>query len=216
MAFIVPDVVRFVVHQSEAGKQIANILDYEITDPSFPDLRGAAIVLQAEVILDSWDLYIRPFQVNNLSCDSVSWVDLSTSDGSTGSITAGDVATWPNAGASNTEALIQNVAVLIHKNLVGSSRGRRRGRLFMAGHNEGSNETDNPRAVLSTLVSGLNTAWGNFLTDTNQDPGPFTARMVVSHILTRDVDGNPATGDSTPVSSLSTDSTFATQRRRLR
>lgn len=222
MAFVVPQVVRFSVNQQLGGRNIANVLDYLIEDPAIPLDRATTCELQASAIIDAWVDHIMGFQVNNLSAVNVSWVDLDDANGSTGVTTGSGAQTFPDVGVSTADPFPAQVAVLIHKNTVGSSRGQRRGRMYLAGMTEAANTADSASAVDGGLISGMNGALAAFLTDTTGTVATFPVQMVVTHILTRATSedpnklGAPLTGNSTEVATLTVDPVFATQRRRLR
>lgn len=222
MAFIVPLTVRFAVNQVMAGRNIVNIVDQRIDDSAFPGVRAASCEIAAEQLLGAWDANLRPFAVNNLSCQSVSWVDLHSSDGSTGTVNTHAAVTWPANGGSAGDPMTSQTAILVHKNTAGSARGQRRGRMYLAGSNDAANSDDSPHLVNTTLVTSLNLALGGFLAALNAPIGEVEGEMVVVHILTRGTPtvpgrlGPPLTGSTTPVSGLTTDAVFATQRRRLR
>jgi len=216
MTYVVPDVVRFSINQSLGSKNVANVLDFEYGDPGPALDRSPGCLAIATILLQAWDSHLRPFCVNNLTCQSVSWVDLDSSSGSTGINQAGAPAVWPAVGGSSADPHPSNVAVLVHKNTLGSQRGQRRGRMYLAGYTEGSNQTDSSQNVNGQVQVDLTAALDGFLEDVTTEVGGFPVLLVVSHVVTRDSNGNPATGTSSAVSSLTVDPVFASQRRRLR
>lgn len=218
MAFVVPAVARFTVNQVLGTNQIANVLDYTIDTTGSTMSRGDAIISQAEDIAEQWEQYILPQQVNNLSLESVSYLDLNSSSGVAGTFTGSGSITLPATGTATEPPLPTNVSVLVRKTIEGT-RGRRNGRLYWAGGNEAFTDDATPNQVASGALAILNPAWQSFLTSTNNVDTfgtAFSSEMVVVHVTARDTDGNPTAGDSSPVTSLSIDSLLATQRRRLR
>ena len=214
--FIVPDVVRFSVNQSIGSRNLANVLDYQIEETLGPETREEIIKLHADLIATAWNDTFAVLQSSIVALENVSWVDLSSATGSTG--TGGDGATppWPT-NASGTGAIMpNNVAVLMHKNLLGSSRGSRRGRMYIGGIQEGATGVADPSNLGGSDAAAFSTAGTNFLEQTSGALAGYDAALAVVHILTRDGNGNPLTGSSSAVVSFLVDPTLATQRRRLR
>lgn len=224
MPFVQEDICRFVVNQRLEGRQVVNILDMQIDTTGSTVSRGDAISDQADIILQEWHDSIRPMQIDDLELLSVSWVDLDQEDGTTGTTVDGSgAAVWPSTGTSAGLPLPGQVSVLIHKNVT-ATRNTRSGRMYIAGWSEGISDAANGNAVTAAELVTINTNMAAFLGDINQStPGPdeFQSALVVVHTLSS-VNPDPppdllveANGYSI-VSSLTADSTFATQRRRLR
>lgn len=109
------------------------------------------------------------------------------------------------AGARSGAVDKQNVAVLIRKNTaIGGRLGK--GRMFISGVING--DATDAGVLTTTARNNWDTAAAAFLALVDDDP-----QLVLFH----DVDSsNPFFGEGTPVTSLTTQSTLATQRRRLR
>lgn len=214
--FIVPDTVRFMVNQTLGGRPVVNVLDYHITGFGAFGLREAAIRAHADLIAEQWSNNYGLLQASTVGLQSVGWVDLDTADGSTGIGGTGADPPWPTSAVGSTSVMPSNVAVLIHKNLAGASRGSRRGRMFIAGCQEAATSAGSSRALASSDLDAYNTQSAEFLDNTNGIKGLYTSNFVVVHIATRDPNGNPLTGTTSPITSLTCDPILATQRRRLR
>lgn len=218
MAFIVPGVCRYTVNQLFEGRLVANILDMRIDTTGAIADRDTAVADQAEIILDEWDDSIRVRQVDDLSCTSVSWVDLDDASGTTGDISTGASNSWPAAGAITDPPEPGGVSVLVQKRLTGSARDRRNGRLYLCGISNSQVDTSNANLLASAYLTDFQTQFDAFFGDINQNGGgPLTyeSALCVVHILTRDlVTGAPLTGNSTDVDELVVDPAFAYQRRR--
>jgi len=113
-----------------------------------------------------------------------------------------------------------NVSVLYQKKLEGASRSRRDGRMYLVGVSEAFTPSTGPNLIDATTFATLNTRGAAFLDAINGTHSVggnnYQSFLCVAHILTRDADGNPLTGDSTDVASMVASQTLATQRRRLR
>lgn len=218
MPLVVNGVCRFTINQSMEGNDIANVLDMFIDTTGSSMAREDAIIDQAGVLVENWAGDLLVFQSNQLTFDSVSWVDLDESDGSTGMTTTGGSITLPDPGGSATGALPTNVAGLVRKNLATTGRGFRSGRMFLAGLVESQTTVGNGNLIEPANITTLNAGLASFLGDINQDgtTSTYDSRLVVVHITSRDADGRPLTGDSREVGSLIIDQLLATQRRRLR
>lgn len=220
MPFIVPGVCRYTINGRNQGRAIANVLDYRIDTTGSPTSRPDAIEALAGVLINEWCDSILPRLTNEYQFLSVSWVDLDEEDGSTGARTVTSQETLPQFGTLATPSLVSNVALLVEKNIP-RQRGRRNGRMFINGLDEDATAPDTPNTLPGTQVTAWNAALAAFLGDTQQNV-PYTADMVVTHILTYDPPltpggrPRPATGDHAIVSSLTVDPVLATQRRRLR
>lgn len=214
MPFVVPDVCRFTYVGHNEVRPWAVICDMQIDTTGTITDRNDAIVDQAGVLLKEWYDTIRPRISTTGVLDRVNWVDLDEADGSTGSITSAQGVNLPQAGTFTGEAAPANTSVLVRKQTV-SRRGARQGRSYWSPLGEaGKNGSFLTSAELTAWQTAMNTWKG----DVEQEGGAleFTSTLVVVHILTRDGDGNPATGDYTTVNTLAVDQKLATQRRRLR
>lgn len=219
MAFIVPLVARYTIHETYGARVVNNIIDMHITPNVITTSRAQAVKDQAELLLDAWSDNMLISQVNDVSASKVSWVDLDSATGSTGEVTTGRDEVWPQNGTGISDPMPGNVSVLYQKILTGASRDRRNGRLYLVGTGEDSTAPTDPNNLTAATVTALNTRAANFLAQvTSEGGGPldYVSKFVVVHILTRDSLGNPLTGDSAEVVSFVVNPRLATQRRRLR
>ena len=215
---IVESVCRYTINQTYSGRNVANVLDIAITDVGGLDSREAAIADFGEELLEAWNDTISLVQTNEVGLVSVSWVDLDSADGETGSTTTGSGnAVWPSTGTSTSASMPGSVAMLARKQ-ISQGRGRRNGRMYICGVGEDKTDSDVPNTLNGQFVSDVNAQLALFLAECNQqhETPDYTARLVVVHVTARDVDGNPTAGDYREVTSLTLDSTLATQRDRLR
>jgi hypothetical protein len=206
------------------GRQVANILDMKIDTTGSTATRPDSCYNLCGVILNQWDTDILNSLASTYTATSVSWLDLDSATGSVGSRTSTASKTWPKNGGQLTAAMPGNVAILVRKQVT-AQRGAKRGRMYVCGVTEVITDTTAVNNITSGNVTALSTAFNNFRGNVNQTDEPtlhYSARMCVSHILTRyppkpgqDI-GSPATGQSMEVTALSVDATLATQRRRLR
>ena len=214
---VAPDVCRYTVHQTMGGRQIANVIDLVVLDQSGGTFdRNDAIHAAAGDVLDAWDQYIRGGQSTDLSCESVSYVDLNSADGRTGIVSTTADTTWPSTGGAAGERLPSNVSLLVTKQTA-SSRGSRNGRMYVAGLTEqfvnGSNVTG---SFFSVLVGD----YGNFteaLTETGV-VSVYSTFPTVVHTRNVGTSSNPVIEyvNNTQITSFAPQQLLATQRRRLR
>lgn len=218
MPLVVPGVARFAVNQSLEGRAVVNVLDYRIDTTGSTMSREDAVDGQAGSIIEHWVAQFLPVMVDDLTLDSVSYVDLNTADGVTGSRLNGGGTSLPAAGLSTDPPLPANAALLVTKQAP-SGRGRRNGRMFLAGLEEQFTSISNGNRLEEADRAGFETRTQAFLSGTNELDTlgtAFSSNMVVVHITARDASGNPTLGDSSVVQSLIPDALLATQRRRLR
>lgn len=223
--FVVPQVCRFQINGILVNRTCTNVLDMQIDTTGSSMSRLEAIQDQAAIIVQEWEDSILPLLVDDYTAQSVGWVDLNSASGSTGETTTGSgAATWPTAGSVSTAPLPGNTSALITKQIL-AERGRRNGRMFMAGLSEAASSDVNPNTLTAVFLDAAQDALNAFKGDVEQsDPGPteYTSRLAVVHVLTREPPvtpgkpGNPLTGDFKPVNNLVLAATLATQRRRLR
>jgi len=224
MSFVVPDVCRFAINQSLDGRAVVNVLDMQIDTTGSTLSRNEAIEQQAEIIATNWVGDVFPYIVNDVVLNSVTFVDLNTPTGVTGEVVTTETGTLPQAAAGTASPLPSNAAVLVTKQ-VSSARGRRNGRMFVAGIGEDRTTTTNGNELDPTNQADLNSAFSAFLSGINQNDTSiygFESGLVVVHVLTRGtpsqpgLPGPPLTGGYNVVTALAVQKRLATQRRRLR
>lgn len=209
---IVPNVCRFTIEGSYLGAPCFNILDvYLPADGTMA--RGQACSAMAEIVLDAWAEEILPVMKGQYTAEAVSWLDLDSATGSTGSTTRGSGGdgpyyTWPMPGAIGGEAYTGAVATLVRKRSI-ASRGQRQGRMFLPPPGEADMSGN---TIGAPYLSALNTALGMFLSklsDPAEDIG--SAALVTVH------DPAGIAGPTwTEVTGLSARERVSTQRRRNR
>lgn len=211
---IVPDVCRFAVNQHWSnGRKVVNVLDMRIFNENLTTTRNEAIEDQAEIISNRWSVDVFAHLANNLVMETVSWVDLNSSSGSTGSVAfeSGDT------GAEPTDQAYQpNTAFLVSKVIGGHARGARNGRMYLAGMHEGQS-ADDGSLVISDVQTDLDSFFGNINQDNGLTDPAYTSRLCVVHLGPKPAgpdDDWP--GTSSDVTQLVVQPVAATQRRRLR
>lgn len=219
MAFIVPGVARFTVHQSIESIEVANVLDMRIDTTGATVDRAEAIFDQAGILINQWDADVLPLLVDDLSLTSVSWVDLDDPDGTTGERSSTDTVTLPQTGTQVDPPLPSGVSFLIKKTLEGSSRARRTGRIYVTGVANSYPDPSDGNVITAAFVPDVQDAFNDFLGNINQNGGgvlAYQSALCVVHVLTRGPAPafSPLTGDSTDVADLVADARFAFQRRR--
>lgn len=214
---IVPGVCRFTVNGTYADRNVANIIDMHIDDGLAGPSRAEDIVDQAHIIVSAWVDHILGNISDRYRGLSVSWVDLSTEDGSTGEVTDGTGSDFPAFGGLAGQGMPGNVSWLVHKQLV-AGRGSRAGRMYLAGVVESATDHDSPNVGMGSFVADINTGLDNFLDAINQDPGGYTSRMVVIHTKNTAPEGEDPEIElvgTSEVDALVCDVRLRTQRRRL-
>jgi len=216
MALIAPGVARFTLNGTNAGSNTwANIWDARMLGDVAAD-RAEACSIYAQLIIDVWSYSISSSQTDDVTLTSVSWVDLDSAEGSTGSQSLGFAELPPYVGAQSGAGSPLQVSVLAIKG--GSSqRGSRNGRMFIPGIPEAdadeANMASGPLGVLNDRLETFLFA----LTDPSDIPD-FSVLPCVVH--TRNV-GTPQNPEieyvsNSVITSLQAVPRLATQRRRLR
>ena len=217
---IAPGIARFTVNQSFAGQPVANILDVRIDTTGSLDSRLEACTECARDILSNWDDHIRISQADDLTCLSVSWVDMNSESGSTGEVTTGTGAVWPAVGGGGSAPFSANVAVLVTKVLETGTRNRRNGRMYLCGGAETWTTAGAPNQVDAATRATLNANLATFVNDVNNGGDPFEAQWFLGVTHTTNV-GTPEEPDIvfdgfSDLSAMVVQPLLATQRRRLR
>lgn len=209
MPLIVPKTVRYTLNGRWTNDQrIANVVDMHVDEDALALGRPDAINNAAVDLRDNWQQHIVAGIQNNYTFEGISWVDLNSANGQTGSLGPNTGLPFVGANTAN-EGVPPNIALLVRK-IVGGGRGIRTGRMYIAGLAE--NVVDENGVVLAAGITGWNTALAQFLDDiTNLDGvAEDTAyHMVVVH--------ETAAGavSTSKVTALLAQPLIATQRRRL-
>lgn len=222
---VAPDVCRFSVIGTYAGRNVANIFDLFIDQTGSLTDRQEAIEDQAAIIVSAWADNISPLLVNNYSANEVRWLDLDSLTGSVGSTTTGTGTDFPSAGASTAQAAPGNVAIRVNRQIA-ASRGQRKGRLYLCGLGEDKTDDAAPNTIISSFITTVNAGMAQFKSDVEQNAGVtppnYDSQIVVLHTHVDKVDpDDPDTwvlvyDGRSAVSEFSCDATLGSMRRRLR
>ncbi len=218
MVLIAPGIARFTVNAELGGEAVANILDMQVDTTGGTTDRATALAEVAGDILNNWDDHILSFVCDDYVAQSVSWVDLDDANGPVGSRSTTSANTWPQPGAGTATPMPGNVAALVSKNITGS-RGRRNGRMYLAGIPEVYTGSSGPNIIEGTYLDGINTSMASFLSGINDAEGiaiDVQRQLVVVHTQIPSPGADPVYVGYSSVSSLTAQARLATQRRRLR
>jgi hypothetical protein len=213
MPLVVGGICRFAINQRFMGRDVVNILDVHIDLSTLTDSREDAIVDQGKIIARQWKADVMPDLVNDLTIESVSWVDLNAEDGTTGAFAGDGGDTLPSAGGVDNDPSSSNVAILVTKN-TNSGRGSKSGRMYVCGLPEAYTSAADPNHISEGFRGTLQGNFDSFLSNVNQEGGGelvgYDSEIVVVHV--------PRSGDpsATKVNSFAVQSLLATQRHRLR
>lgn len=209
-ALVVEDVVRTFIEFTLGTREAAVTLDHVLIGTT--GSRETACQNVAKAVLSAWHDGPRTRQSNECSMDRVSWLDLASLTGSTGSVTTGIGGTpsWPSIGGVAEDSFPSNVALRVQKNTT-ATRGLRPGRMYVPGVSE--SDTDVPNTVASSRLTAWQTEFTEFLTalTTYDNPeGDYLSTPVVIH---QQVGEAPT---STLITSMTPQGTLRSQGRRLR
>lgn len=211
-ALIAPLIARFTVKGTSQTGTWANVFDYQLLAGTETD-RAVICESHADLIGAAFASEFGPYMHITSEITEVSWVDLDSADGSTGSVGVGV------DGSDSTDVAPTNLSALIRKVAPGGGRAARNGRMYLGN----LAEADVGAGTLDAgFRSALQTDANTFLTGTT-DPsqpnfGDYSAFMKVVHTTNAGTPSAPNyvyAGDST-VTSMQVDATAATQRRRMR
>jgi hypothetical protein len=157
-------VARFAVNQAYGTIEVKNILDMhlDLSEGTTGDTREERCFDQAGRIINAWDDNLRVLQVNDLSCLSVSWLDLDSLTGSVGERASTTTNAWPATGALADAPSPSFSAIRVEKRTT-AARGLRGGRMFMAGVNEGQTDVGGPNTIAAAALTSLNNGLAAFL-----------------------------------------------------
>lgn len=217
MALVAPGVARFTYNGDFGGpgSAWANVIDIDMLGDVSID-RAEMCLLMAGVLGKAWVDHIAENVVSSVTLRDVSWVDLDSATGSTGSTTDFVDVDAPQSGTNVGDMLARNTCYLIKKG-GGSQRGARSGRWYVPGINEEEAGEVNISAERVTQFNADLLFYLGQITDPVFDPA-FSAQPVVVH--TRNT-GTPSAPNiiytgKTPITTMTCDPIMATQRRRLR
>lgn len=208
MALIVPSIVRCTIAGTYLGSPVANIIDVLVPEGWGDYERDEACKFTAENVLHHWHTHVLPLLKGQYIAESVSYVDLSSVDGVTGTVTSSGAVVWPYPGGVGGEPYSGAIAILVTKS-TGSRRGERSGRMFLTPPGEAD---INGNTIGAPYVTALNDALETFLEEMNDmGVGDVKTKLHVVH-RTRFAE----VGTSTAITSLSARARVSTQRRRNR
>lgn len=205
MALIRTGVARYTVNGTYLGVPTANIVDLYCSPLTPGEARDEVVENLAGVVLDAWCEYLLPVMMSAYSITSVSWVDLASADGTTGSLSSTGTNTLPQAGALTGQAYSGAIAILVDKQTT-SRRGEKAGRMFLPPCGESDIEGN---TIGAPYLAALNTALEELHDALNPSTDPVAVFKVV-HV------GETSTASSiSTVTGLVARAKVTTQRRRL-
>ena len=221
MALVAPNVCRYSTLGTYAGGNWASVIDLRPTIVSgpLPDRPEVCNAMGARLAF-AWVAGFRQRMSDKAVIQRIDWVDLDSTEGSTGTVGAVGLP-LPATGQSSSSGMPGNVACRVRKNAAGP-RGSRPGSIYVVGLPEDQTDLANPRDMSPAGVSAWQTAANNFMstleTPIEHDAGEYIARMVVVRTTTPpgDPSGEPEYRATSSVTSLSVQARIASQRRRQR
>ena len=215
---VAPGCVRYTIHETYGGRNIANIIDMFVETTGSSVDRAEALEGVAGDILNNWADHMLDWQANNVLFHKVSWVDLDELDGSTGERSSTSENVLPLAGSGTEDPLPGNVAVLFTKVAPGGGRATRNGRLYLVGVSENFTGDVSPNTLLPTPLAGLTSAGADFLDGITDSILDQPANMTVIHTRNEGTVASPdiVFNGQNRVTAFTPQATLATQRRRLR
>lgn len=202
---VVPNVVRYSLIHSLYNQDVVNVMDVEIVAPD--RVQAAQFVSQA--MIDSWVEDVMPLLSQSLAFLNVTWVDLNSLDGFTGSNSLGNTATLPVNGTGSDNALPGNTCVRVRKVIAGANRRERSGTVRLAGIPESYSVAGQGNTLSTQAISGFNTGMNAFLASFETSLNEGDATPCVVHTV-----AGVGTGSS-PIQIFSTQGILGTQRRRM-
>lgn len=219
---IAPDVCRFTVLGTYAGRNVANILDVFIDQTGSLTDRQEAIADQAAIIVSAWADEVCPVIVDNYSATEVRWLDLNDEDGSVGVTSTGTGTDFPAPGVSTAEPMPGNVSIRVNKQ-ISASRGQRKGRMYLVGLGEDKTVNASPNTLIGSFVTDVNAAMASFKSAVEQSAGVtppnYDSQIVVLHTRIDRTDPEEPVliyEGRSALTSFATDVTIGSMRRRLR
>lgn len=211
MAIVLPNICRYAIHASYVGREVVNIVDMHVQSTSGGPNRADAVHDVAGDILNNWDDHIRAFVVPEYVAQSISWVDLDSATGSVGSRASTTDTTWPAAGGFDAPPMPGMVAMRVIKQTTGG-RLARKGRMYLAGIDEGATADEAPNYIKSATVAAWNTRMASFLSGI-EDAGVANVVERFPVVIHTPASAAPSW---TPVTGYTVDPLLGTQRRRTR
>jgi hypothetical protein len=213
---IAPDVCRYSFNGTYLGRPCVNVLDRVVHPNEDPGGRAASVERVARLLIDAYVGPVLGLQSTQYSLNSVSWVDLDSADGTTGSVSAGETETLPQTGTEAGDPYTASVGALVHKQVT-RTRGTRNGSWTLAGMTE---QFVNGNVLTTFYLDGLNENLATFLeaiTETGVASIPQRFPTVVHTHTDRSV--NPPVVEyigNSQIHTLEAVAQLASQRRRNR
>jgi len=215
---VAPTVCRFTLkHTVSGGRPCYCSVDVSIDE--FGSTRHAAIASTATGVRNAWQSNMVPQANVGTTFTGISWVDLDSEDGETGSLSPDGAR--PLVGMQSGAQTPPNVSGLIKKR-VSSARGTRSGRMYWPPLSEGG--VDDAANLASGTRTNLETAAGAFNTAIQAIGVGIVGTVAwrVVHVVGHGPpepgypNGKPNEWSSSDITSITVDSKVATQRRRVR
>lgn len=208
MTLIVPSIVRCTINGTYLGSPVANIIDVLVPEAWGGHERDEACEACAVEVLFAWHTHVLPVLKGQYIAESVSYVDLSSVEGVTGTVTNAGATVWPYPGGVGGEPYSGAIAILVTKS-TGSRRGERSGRMFLTPPGEAD---VNGNTIGAPYITALNEALAGFQESVESRPpgGPYAELHVVHKTRLSEI------GTSTAITSMTARARVSTQRRRNR
>lgn len=191
------------------GQKCVNIVDVHVDEIEGGGRDADLLDDVARDVLNNWQDEMLGHLGGTYVVEGANWVDLDSADGSTGNLAVDSGK--PIAGLASTALLPGQVCALVHKNLQGSSRGTRSGRMYLGTLAE--NVVDDNGMLDAGFIGNLNSDLEDFKDGVN-------GVVVGTHGRTQNLCVVHAPADEGTsqdhISTYSVDPKVATQRRRIR
>lgn len=214
---VAPDVCRYVIEGTYLSKPCLNVLDMVVQAGDSPVVPRSEVIPEvAKLLIDNWKNKICTNVSSDYTFNAVSWVDLDTADGQTGSRTSSPTYNLPQSGSRPGDPITAAVAILITKETT-ASRGLRPGRWFIGGLTEGDVSGN---IINGSYLGDFNTALGDMVTNLTETGllEPMHYFPTVVHTKTTGTGASKVTTykGNTQITNLRASGRVSTQRRRNR
>lgn len=209
MPLIAPDVARFAINGDLNGEDCINIIDVALTGPGIESRENACSATAGD-ILNNWTDHILPLLSGVYTANSVSWIDLDSADGSTGTRTSTSDKSWPASGGQAVAPVANNTYARIAKVVDGKSRRQRNGTLRLGGIPEAYTSGGNGNVIEAGPRGNINAGFEAFKDGVNDGEIASESSTIV---LVHTVDG--VYSGRSDLSRYSCRTTVGTLRRRM-
>jgi hypothetical protein len=175
MALVLPNGVRYALNHTWTNGRPVVFTWHAILVATGP--RAAGVQESATAVADAWATSVLPQLVNNITLQSVGFLDLNSEVGTAGDV---PVASAPSGGQA-ASSVPPNIGILVTKLIADKGRGRRSGRIFLPGGSEASVDEDG--IIIEAATTLAETTLQGFANQVNAYVGPNVAslRLVVAH-----------------------------------